>query len=67
MYHLILDSTTFAIAAPLYLLMNKVPLSVIAEILGHKTYQMVKRYAHLSEDHKWQAIASMNQNIFGET
>ena len=48
-----------------YLLMNKVPLPVIAEILGHKTYQMVKRYAHLSEDHKWQAISSMNQNIFG--
>lgn len=48
-----------------YLLMNKVPLPVIAEILGHKSYQMVKRYAHLSEDHKWQAIASMNQNIFG--
>lgn len=49
-----------------YLLMNKVPLPVIAEILGHKTYQMVKRYAHLSEDHKWQAVASMNQSIFGE-
>lgn len=48
-----------------YLLMNKVPLPVIAEILGHKTYQMVKRYAHLSEDHKWQAIANMNKNIFG--
>jgi integrase len=42
-----------------------VPLPVIAEILGHKTYQMVKRYAHLSEDHKWQAIANMNKNIFG--
>jgi integrase len=48
-----------------YLLRNNVPLPVIAEILGHKSYQMVKRYAHLSEDHKWQAIASMNQNIFG--
>lgn len=48
-----------------YLLMNGVPLPVIAEILGHKTYQMVKRYAHLSDDHKLKAIAGMNKNIFG--
>ena len=48
-----------------YLLMNGVALPVIAEILGHKSYQMVKRYAHLSEEHKKQEIASMNQKIFG--
>lgn len=48
-----------------YLLMNGASLSVIAEILGHKTLQMVKRYAHLSEDHKWQAVADMNKKIFG--
>lgn len=48
-----------------YLLMNGVALPVIAEILGHKSYQMVKRYAHLSEAHKKKEIARMNQKIFG--
>ena len=34
-----------------YLAMNGASLAEIAEILGHKTLQMVKRYAHLSEAH----------------
>ena len=35
-----------------YLAMSGATLLEIADILGHKTLQMVKRYSHLSEDHK---------------
>ncbi len=48
-----------------YLAMNGASLAEIAEILGHKTLQMVKRYAHLSEAHTSQVVASMNEKIFG--
>ena len=34
-----------------YLVMNGATLVEIAEILGHKTLAMVKRYAHLLEAH----------------
>ncbi len=49
-----------------YLAMNGATSAEIAEVLGHKTLQMVKRYAHLSEQHTTQVVASMNQKIFGE-
>lgn len=48
-----------------YLAMNGASLAEIAEVLGHKTLQMVKRYAHLSESHTSQVVASMNDKIFG--
>lgn len=48
-----------------YLAMNGASLSEIAEVLGHKTLQMVKRYAHLSEAHTTSVVASMNEKIFG--
>ncbi|MDD5578134.1 MAG: site-specific integrase [Methylobacter sp.] len=48
-----------------YLAMNGASLAEIAEILGHKTLQMVKRYAHLSDGHVSNVVASMNQKIFG--
>lgn len=48
-----------------YLAMNHASLAEIAEILGHKTLQMVKRYAHLSEAHTSKVVARMNQVIFG--
>jgi site-specific recombinase XerD len=38
----------------------------IATVLGHKTLQMVQRYAHLSEAHTRQVVARMNKAIFGE-
>jgi len=47
-----------------YLAMNGASLAEIAEILGHKTLQMVKRYAHLSEQHTSKVLESMNSNIF---
>lgn len=47
-----------------YLAMNGASLAEIAEILGHKTLQMVKRYAHLSEAHTAKVVQSMNERIF---
>lgn len=48
-----------------YLAMNGASLAEIAEILGHKTLAMVKRYAHLSDGHVSDVVASMNAKIFG--
>ena len=48
-----------------YLAMNGASMSDIAEILGHKTLSMVKRYAHLSDGHVSNVVASMNAKIFG--
>ena len=53
-------------SAASYLAMNGASLSEIAEVLGHKTLQMVKRYAHLSEAHTSSVVASMNKRIFGD-
>lgn len=52
-------------SAASYLAMNGASLAEIAEVLGHKTLQMVKRYAHLSEGHTASVVESMNQKIFG--
>ena len=48
-----------------YLAMNGASLAEIAEVLGHKTLAMVKRYAHLSENHTAKVVSSMNEKIFG--
>ena len=48
-----------------YLAMNGASLLEIADILGHKTLQMVKRYSHLSEDHKATVLEKMNKKEFG--
>lgn len=45
--------------------MNGATLAEIAEILGHKTLQMVQRYAHLSEGHTAGVVERMNKKIFG--
>ncbi len=52
-------------SAASYLAMNGASLAEIAEVLGHKTLQMVKRYAHLSEGHTARVVQSMNDKIFG--
>lgn len=52
-------------SAASYLAMDGASLAEIAEVLGHKTLQMVKRYAHLSEAHTTSVVASMNSRIFG--
>lgn len=52
-------------SAASYLAMNGASLAEIAEVLGHKTLAMVKRYAHLSEAHTAKVVEKMNQQIFG--
>jgi integrase len=47
-----------------YLAMQGASLVEIAEVLGHKTLQMVKRYAHLSEAHTAGVVARMNAAMF---
>lgn len=47
-----------------YILMNQGTLAEIAEVLGHKTLSMVKRYAHLSEVHTSNVVERMNKQIF---
>jgi integrase len=52
-------------SAASYLAMNGASLAEIAETLGHKTLQMVKRYSHLSEAHTTDVVTRMNAKIFG--
>lgn len=54
-------------SAASYLAMNGASMAEIAEVLGHKTLQMVKRYSHLSEAHTAGVVARMNERIFGGT
>ena len=49
-----------------YLAMNGASLLEIAEVLGHKTLTMVKRYAHLTEAHTRGVVERMNRAGFGE-
>ena len=43
-----------------YLALNGESLLTIKQILGHKTLAMVNRYAHLTEQHTFEAIERMN-------
>jgi len=43
-----------------HLLMAGVDIRTLAEILGHKTLQMVHRYTHLLNDHKLKAVDRIN-------
>lgn len=52
-------------SAASYLAMGGATLAEIAEVLGHKTLQMVKRYSHLSESHVSSVVSKMNARIFG--
>ena len=45
--------------------MNGATLLEIAEVLGHKTLEMVKRYSHLAESHIGAVVDRMNERIFG--
>lgn len=49
-----------------YLAMNGATLAEIAEVLGHKTLAMVKRYAHLSEAHTASVVERMNARFLGD-
>ena len=49
-----------------YLAMSGASLPEIADILGHKSLVMVKRYAHLSDSHKHSVVDRMNKNFLAE-
>ena len=49
-----------------YLAMSGASLLEIADVLGHKTLQMVQRYAHLTEQHTQSIVERMNRAVFGE-
>ena len=49
-----------------YLAMQGKSIGQIADVLGHKTLQMVKRYSHLSDEHKKSLTEDVNEVIFGE-
>lgn len=52
-------------SAASYLAMSGASLAEIAEVLGHKTLAMVKRYSHLSDAHVARVVAKMNSRMFG--
>jgi integrase len=49
-----------------YLVMNGATLAEVGDVLGHKTVQMTKRFAHLADGHSRRIIVSMNERIFGQ-
>lgn len=48
-----------------YLAMNGASAVEIAEVLGHKTLQMARRYAHLSDTHTSTVISKMTERVLG--
>lgn len=48
-----------------YMAMNGASLAEIAEALGHKTLNMVKRYAHLCKGHMAKVIEDMTNKMIG--
>ena len=48
-----------------YLAMSGASLAEIVEVLGHRTLAMVKRYAHLSQDHVAGVVERMNHEWLG--
>lgn len=51
-------------SAASYLAMGGATIPEIANVLGHKTLQMVQRYSHIGEQHTLNVVAKMNDNIF---
>jgi integrase len=48
-----------------YLAMSGATVPEIAAVLGHRTLQMVKRYAHLSDQHAGEVVERMTRKYFG--
>ena len=42
-------------------------LGELAEVLGHKSYQMVKRYSHFSDNHIQSITSEMNNILFDDS
>ncbi len=49
-----------------YLAMSGATTAEIAEVLGHKTLAMVKRYSHLADSHTHSVVARMNEKYLSE-
>ena len=49
------------------LVMKGVDLRTVGELLGHRTFQMTMRYAHLAADHKHGAVARLDQPLVVRT
>ena len=47
--------------------MAGVDLCTVQELMGHKTISMILRYAHLSADHKRQAIETLESRFAGKS
>lgn len=48
-----------------YLAMNGANAVEMADVLGHKTLAMVRRYAHLSQTHVSTVVSNMTEKVFG--
>jgi len=46
--------------------MNGATLAELAEVLGHRTLQMVKRYNHFTEGHTGGLMERLNDALFTE-
>lgn len=53
-------------SAASYLAMNHATLAEIAMVLGHKTLDMVRRYAHLTDSHIEGVVRGMNERMFAD-
>lgn len=51
-------------SAASYLVMAGASLSEVGDVLGHKSVQMTKRYAHLADGHTKRVVTVMNAQIF---
>ena len=45
------------------LVMNGSPLATVSQLLGHKSILMTMRYAHLSPQHRMEAVRSLDKNM----
>lgn len=52
--------------AAAYLAMNNASLNEISELLGHKSYAMTKRYAHLADSHLKNVSNRVQRKIFNQ-
>jgi len=50
-----------------YLAMKGASLVEIADVLGHRTLQMVRRYAHLSESHVKGLMDRLSEDMFRQS
>lgn len=47
------------------LLMSGASLGEIADVLGHRTLAMVKRYSHIADEHRAKVLERMSRHMFG--